>query len=320
MVEIGYHASHEQFAPGDLLGYAQRAQSAGFTSAMCSDHLFPWLSTHTGAVGYAFAWLGAALQATDLGFGVVCAPGQRYHPVVVAQAAVTLTGMFPERFWIAVGSGEAANEHVTGDPWPDKQTRRARLRECVDIMRALWRGETVDHSGLVRVRGGRVYVGDAAPPPVFAAAVSAESARWAGAWADGMITVNQPLDRLRSVVDAFRDGGGEGKPVRLQYHLSWAPSEADAEAQALDQWRHGALPADELWNLETPEEFDAASKDIGIDELRAAIVIGADLDRHAAHLVDVARLGFDRVMLHNVGSNQRQFIDTFGDKVLPGLR
>jgi G6PDH family F420-dependent oxidoreductase len=212
---IGFHASHEQFGPGELIGHVRRAEAAGFEAAMCSDHLFPWLTSHRGGVGFPFAWLGAALQATGLSFGVVSAPGQRQHPVLVAQAAVTLTDMFPDRFWLAVGSGEATNEHITGDPWPDKPVRQARLRECVDVMRALWRGETVDHDGLVQVRAARVYMGDAQPPPLFAAAVSASTARWAGEWADGLVTVNQPLPTLRAVGDAFRAGGGDGKPVRL---------------------------------------------------------------------------------------------------------
>ena len=43
-------------------------------------------------------------------------PGYRYHPAVVAQAAATLAEMFPGRFWLAVGSGQALNEHITGHP------------------------------------------------------------------------------------------------------------------------------------------------------------------------------------------------------------
>ena len=52
---------------------------------MCSDHFSPW-SARQGHSGFAWSWLGAALQATDLPFGVVNAPGQRYHPAIIAQA------------------------------------------------------------------------------------------------------------------------------------------------------------------------------------------------------------------------------------------
>jgi alkanesulfonate monooxygenase SsuD/methylene tetrahydromethanopterin reductase-like flavin-dependent oxidoreductase (luciferase family) len=76
MTVYGFHASHEQVPPADLLQAVVRAEQAGFTAAMCSDHFSPW-SERQGESGFAWAWLGAALQATGLSFGVVNAPGQR---------------------------------------------------------------------------------------------------------------------------------------------------------------------------------------------------------------------------------------------------
>src|SRR3954465_1929430 len=126
MTVIGFHCSHEQINPAQLLVDVQRAERAGFTAAMSSDHFSPW-STRQGESGFAWSWLGAALATTQLPFGVVTAPGQRYHPAVHAQAIATLAGMFPGRFWAALGSGQALNEHITGDPWPKKSDREARL-------------------------------------------------------------------------------------------------------------------------------------------------------------------------------------------------
>ena len=136
---IGFHASHEQFGPDHLLRLVRAAEEAGFDAAMCSDHWAPW-SEEQGQSGHAWTWLGAALATTSLPFGVVNAPGQRYHPAVIAQATATLNVMFPDRFWIAIGSGELMNEHITGERWPAKAERNARLRECADVMRSLWRG------------------------------------------------------------------------------------------------------------------------------------------------------------------------------------
>lgn len=107
MAVIGYHCSHEQFAPSDLLGYVRRAEAAGFRAAMCSDHFHPW-SDRQGQSGFAWSWLGAALHATALPFGTVNAPGERYHPAVVAQAAATLAEMFPGRFWLALGTASCS--------------------------------------------------------------------------------------------------------------------------------------------------------------------------------------------------------------------
>ncbi len=71
---IGYHASHEQLSPRILLGFVKAAEAAGFNAAMCSDHFAPW-SLRQGQSGFAWAWLGAALQATSLPFGIVSTPG-----------------------------------------------------------------------------------------------------------------------------------------------------------------------------------------------------------------------------------------------------
>ena len=104
-----------------------------------------------GHSGFAWSWLGAALARTTLPFGIVNAPGQRYHPAIVAQASATLGAMFPGRLWVALGTGEASNEHITGDRGPEGGPRRQRLRECVDVIRALHAGEEVSHDGLVEV-------------------------------------------------------------------------------------------------------------------------------------------------------------------------
>ena len=157
-IRIGFHASHEQVHPAALRDAAVRAEAAGFDAVMCSDHLAPW-SEAQGHSGYTWAWLGAALQATDhVPMGSFHAPGQRYHPVISAQAMATVAAMFPGRFpWVALGSGQALNEHVTGAAWPVKADRMERLRECVDVMRALWAGEEVTHRGHIVVDRARLW-------------------------------------------------------------------------------------------------------------------------------------------------------------------
>src|SRR3954449_12813059 len=155
MPVIGFHSSHEQIHPAELLTAVRHAEEVGFTAAMCSDHIAPW-NLDQGHSGFAWSWLGAALATTSLPFGVVNAPGQRYHPAIIAQAAATLAAMFPGRFWVALGSGENVNEHITGTRWPRKDVRDARLRECVAIIRALLAGEEVTHHGLVTVDRARI--------------------------------------------------------------------------------------------------------------------------------------------------------------------
>jgi probable non-F420 flavinoid oxidoreductase len=318
MTAYGWRASHEQIPPAALLDAARRAERAGFEAAMSSDHFSP-CSDRQGQSGFAWSWLGAALQATSLPFGVVSAPGQRYHPAIIAQAIGTLGAMFPGRFWVALGTGEAINEHITGDGWPRKQVRNARLRECVDIIRALLRGEEVSHDGLVHVDRAQVWTRPDEPPPLLGAAVSVSTAIRCAEWADGLITVNASPVHLRGMIDAYRDAGGRGR-LHLQVHLSWAPEEATAEAIALHQWRSNVLPPPACWDIDTAQTFDAVSTYVPIEQVRGPVQISSDLGRHTAWLAEFADVGFDEIVLHHVGQQQDAFIDAFGAKVLPQLK
>jgi probable non-F420 flavinoid oxidoreductase len=316
---VALHCSHEQIPPSRLLQAAERAEEAGFGAGMSSDHFAPW-SERQGESGFAWSFLGAALARTRLPFGVVNAPGQRYHPAIVAQAAATLTEMFPGRLWVALGTGEASNEHITGDRWPPKEHRTERLRECVDVMRALFAGEQVTHHGRVVVDRARLWTRPAEPPPLLGAAVSEATARWAGSWADGLATVNAPVEQLRRVVDAFRAGGGGDGRLVVQVHLSWAPTEEEALRIAHEQWRSNVLDPPLPWDLELPEHFDKASAYVRPEDIPGKVLVSADLERHLHWLQEIASVGFDEIALHHVGQDLNPFIDAFGEHVLPGLR
>ena len=318
MPAFGFHASHEQVHPSELLAAVQRAEEAGFDAAMSSDHFSPW-SERQGQSGFAWSWLGAALQASGLPFGVVTAPGQRYHPAVIAQAIATLGSMYPGRFWAALGTGEASNEHITGTGWPRKEVRNDRLRESVDIIRALLRGEEVSHDGLVRVDRARLWTRPSEPPLLLGAAVSVPTARWFADWADGLITVNAELDQLRRMIDVYRTAGGRGR-LHLQVHLSWAPDEAQAEAIAHEQWRSNVFPPPACWDIDSVETFDAVSQDVPLERVRQVVNISSDLGWHTSQLAAYAELGFDEIALHHVGQKQDEWIETFGARVLPQLR
>jgi probable non-F420 flavinoid oxidoreductase len=318
MALIGLHCSHEQIPPSKLLAAVRHAEDAGFGAAMSSDHFSPW-SERQGESGFAWSFLGAALATTSLPFGVVNAPGGRYHPAIVAQAAASLCQMFPGRLWVALGTGEASNEHITGERWPSKAERNARLLECVDVMRALFAGEVVDHSGLVRVDRARLWTLPPQPPPLIGAAVSEETAAWVGSWADGLVTVNQPREHLERMVAAFRENGGEGKRLAVQVHLSWAPDEDTALEIAHDQWRTNVFAPPLCWDLQTVEQFDLAARHVRAEDLRETVVISSELVRHVEVLRELAELGFDEIQLHHVGQDLGPFIDAFGEHVLPEL-
>lgn len=318
MTRIGYHASHEQFPPSLLLNLVQQAQEAGFDSAMCSDHFHPWSETQ-GESGFAWSWLGSALQATSLTMGTVCAPGQRYHPAVIAQAAATLSEIYPGRLWVALGSGQALNEHITGDRWPTKEERNDRLLESVEVMRALWRGETVTHRGSVVVEDAKLYTRPLAPPMIVGAALTPETARWVGSWADALITISHPPDVLREVIDAFRAGGGAGKPVLVQAQLSYAPTYDEALAVAHEQWATNIFDSAVLSDLRMPADFTAAAAFVMPADVARSVIVSADTAEHVDRIQELIEFDIDEILLHNVHSDQQSFIRDFGTRVLPEL-
>lgn len=318
MTRIAYHASHEQFSPSALLKYVKMAEEAGFTDVLSSDHFHPW-NYEQGESGFAWSWLGAAMQATRMRFGIVNAPGQRYHPAIIAQASATLAEMFPERFWIALGSGQAMNEKITGGLWPVKPDRNARLMECTDIIRRLWKGETVTHHGHVIVEEAMLHTRPSRAPLMMGAAITAETARWVAGWADGLITISHPRDELQKVVDAFREGGGEGKPMYLKVQLSYSANEERAQQGAYEQWRTNIFENTLLADLRRPDQFEAAAEFVKPEDLESAVRISSDPERHIEWIQQDIEMGFDQIILHNVNLEQERFIEVFGERVLGEL-
>ena len=317
MADYGFHASHEQISPGRLLADVQRAERAGFRMAMCSDHFAPW-SVRQGHSGFAWSWLGAALATTDLELGTVCAPGQRYHPAVVAQASATLAQMFPGRFWLALGSGQNMNEHITGAPWPAKDLRQARLEECVDVIRRLHAGEEVTHRGLVEVDRARVYSLPDAPPPLLGPALTPATTERAAAWADGLITVNADLETVAGIVGAYRAAGGRG-PLALQVHISIADTIERARDLVRDQWRNNAVDSPLDADLATPEELDLAGRRLSDEKIAEAVIVTDSVDDLIGRLRDFEALGFERIYLHHVSRDQTPFLELAEQELLPEL-
>lgn len=316
--EIGFHASHEQFPPDELRELCQLAESQGFEAVLASDHFHPW-SEQQGESGHVWAWLGAAMEATDLPFGTVNAPGYRYHPAIIAQAAATLGVMYPDRFWFAAGSGQLLNEGVAGMEWPPKEDRNARLRECGAIMKDLWNGETVTWDGHVTVQEATLYTRPESPPPLFGAALSTETARWLGGWADGMITLATPdHEDDRERVEAFRAEAPD-KPVYLKAQLSYADDSEAALEGALEQWRTNCVPGPVTQQLRTPEDFDELGAHIEPGTVEENVRVAADLEDHREWIERDCELNVERIFLHNVNTNQEQFLDAFGEEVLPAI-
>lgn len=313
MSAIVYHASHEQCSPSLLLKYVKLAEDAGFDAIHSSDHFHPW-SVRQGQSGFSFSWIAAALQATRLPFSMVCAPGQRYHPAIAAQAMATLCEMFPGRINFELGSGEALNECITGEEWPAKEIRNERLLECVHIIRKLLKGEEVSFRGHVVVKEAKLYTLPSTPPLLFCAAISEQTSRWAGAWADGLLTTAGPVDEIKKKIDAFYQNGGQDKPVYLQYSFSYAQSKEEAEKGAFDQWRTNMLPREKLADMYRVKDFDEAAKSVTLEDVKDSIPVFTSIDQLKAEIKTLESTGAQAIVLHNVNTQQETFIRDFGKK------
>jgi probable non-F420 flavinoid oxidoreductase len=311
MATIAYHCSHEQFSPAHLIQLAISAEHAGFGAIHSSEHFYPW-SKRQGQSGFTFSWIGAAMQATKIPFSMVCAPGQRYHPAIVAQAIATLAEMFPGRFGIELGSGEALNEAITGHNWPAKRERNERLLECAHIIRELLAGREVTFSGHVHVREAQLYTLPAVKPLLFGCALSNNTARWLGDWADGLLTTVGDMTGTEIRVEQFRSHGGSGKPVYLQFSFSYARNFDEAVMSAWDQWRSNLVSPQQLADFRKPEQFDAATHNISPDEVAAKVPIYTSIRQLQEKIRELEnRIGPDRIILHNVNRSQEIFIEDF---------
>ena len=327
MTRIGYAAMLEQFHPTELLDWCQQAEAAGFSAGfMVSEHFHPW-TPQQGQSAFAWSFMGALGQRTTLPFGVaVTTPGFRYHPAVIAHAAATLGAMYPGRFWLGLGAGEALNEHVIGGEWPEVGIRSAMLFEAIEVISKLFSGDVVKHDGeYFTLESARLYTRPERPVPIYVATAGPVNARRTGRHADGMITVGAADEKIKMLWGKFAEGAtAEGKdpasmPKLLQIHISWAQTPAEAEANAMREWPNGgmAFPKQDIRN---PEDFANMAKLVRPEHFTNRVLISADLDEHAAQIQKYVDMGFDEVHLHNVGRNQAEFIRAFGEGVLPQLR
>jgi coenzyme F420-dependent glucose-6-phosphate dehydrogenase len=327
VTKIGYAAMLEQFHPTELLDWCPQAEAAGFSAGfMVSEHFHPW-TPQQGQSAFAWSFMGALGQRTTLPFGVaVTCPGFRYHPAVIAHAAATLGAMYPGRFWLGLGAGEALNEHVIGGEWPEVGTRSHMLFEAIEVITKLFSGDVVKHDGeYFTLESAKLYTRPDKPVPIYVATAGPINAKRTGRHADGMITVGAADEKIHMLWDKFGEGAtAEGKdpttmPKLLQIHVSWAETQVVAETNAVREWPNGgmAFPKQDIRN---PEDIANMAKLIRPEHFTNRVLISPDLDEHAAHIQKFVDMGFDEVHVHNVGRNQAEFIKAFGDRVLPQLR
>ena len=326
---VGYAAMLEQFHPTEAVALSVHAEAHGFSGVMAADHYQPWVPAQGQA---AFVWnvLTALGERTtgDIGPGVT-APTFRWHPAMVAQASATLAAMYPGRHWLGLGSGEALNEHIVAGYWPEAPERINRMFEAIELIKKLFTasiaGKDVKHAGpFYKLESTRLWTMPEVAPEILVATAGPVTAKRAGRLADGLITVGAPLEKISGLFGKFDEGAREaGKdpatlPKVLQLHLSWAETDELAMAHAMHEWPNGGMKFPKA-DIRSPFDFEQMAKLVRPEDFEGRMVISADPDVHRAEIQKYVDLGFDRIYLHNVGRNQREWIETFGADVLPKL-
>lgn len=314
---LGYVLAGEEHTASALVRHGALAEQAEFSFLFVSDHFHPW-SRQQGHGSSIWPVLGALSHATSkaLLISAVTCPIRRIHPTSLAQAASTVQQLSGGRFVLGLGTGENLNEHVTGHPWPSFSERLERLQEAVEAIRELCSGHEVS-------RRGRYFTIDRAqlfdPPerlPIALAASGPRATELAGRLGDALISLGDDP----SVTRGFAHAGGVGKPKLTQISVCWDRDLAQARRTAHRLWPVVALEGAQFAQLVTPADLEHACRDIGQDEVAAAIVCGPDPHDYKEAIESCLAAGFDGVALHQIGPDQAGFFNFCRRELMPWAR
>ncbi len=318
MVELGYTLSSEEHGPTRLVENARHAEEVGFDFVSISDHFHPWVSQQ-GESPFVWSTLGGIATMTDridVGVGVTC-PTMRIHPINVAHAVATVDEMFDDRFFFGVGTGENLNEHVTGDRWPEHDVRLEMLDEAMEVMDALWTGETTSHHGThYTVENARLYTVPDERPTVIGSAFGPQTAEWVADRTDGLWCSGPKGD----IVDAYKAAGGEG-PTYTQLHVCYADSEEAAIDTVREWWPNGSLPGELAQVLPTPAHFEQAAQMVDREDIaESGTTTSPDPQAHIDSIQTAIDAGYEHVYVHQIGPEQESMLDCYENEVLPSFR
>jgi G6PDH family F420-dependent oxidoreductase len=310
-MKLGYFLSCEEFGPRELVEQARQAEQAGFHALWISDHYHPW-NDEQGHSPFVWSVIGALAEATSLPVttGVTC-PTVRIHPAVIAQAAATSGVVHQGRFALGVGSGEALNEHILGDRWPEADVRLEMLEEAVEVIRLLWQGGQQSHRGRhYTVENARVYDLPDEPPPILVSGFGPKAIKLAARIGDGFVTTSPDEEGI----GLYRSEGGKG-PVHAGTKVCFMDDADDALETVLCLWPNEGLPGELAQILPTPAHFEQACELVTGEHI--VTPVGPDLERHVESLQQYADAGVDELFVQQIGPEQDAFFTTWADEVLP---
>jgi coenzyme F420-dependent glucose-6-phosphate dehydrogenase len=248
-----------------------------------------------------------------IGTGVTC-PLIRIHPAIVAHAAATAACLMPGRFFLGVGTGETLNEHVLGAKWPAPDERLEMLEEAVELMRLLWQGDYQTHRGKhYTVENLRIFDLPEEPIEIAVAAMQPNAAELAGRIGDALVNV-APKEEI---IEKFDAAGGKGKPKYGQVTVCWASSKAEAKRTAFELWPNALVEGSASQELPLPSDFEQLVEGRDPDELEDTLTLGPDPDEYLDELNEYDEAGYTHVYIHQIGPDQKGFLNFAKSELLP---
>ena len=271
--------------------------------------------------------MGACLEATKkirLGPYVTTPIGARYHPLIIAQAAATLDNMYPGRFLLTVGTGEAMNE-APFFGWPNWNERMERLVEGIQMIRKMWESKTFfDFDGkYFKANQIYLYTRPRTNMKIYVSGVGPKAARAAGEFGDALITLSHEnaFERCRDVIfPAFEEGArSAGKdPSKMEKLVSLSFTLKDPQTFAKTERRYAGIVAKKSFNEPDPRKIEQMGRDLSDEELIKSTAFCKNWNDVLELISKFRELGTTMIVL-NSGADKK-LIRTFGQKILPHFK
>lgn len=129
-------------APGELAERARAAEGRGFSTITVADHFRP------GDLAPLVAMTAMAAATTTIRVGSNVLNNDFRHPVALAKELASLDLLSGGRLEVGLGAGWLHSDYETwGIPIDPPGVRVRRLEESLGVLKGLWSGDAVDHSG-----------------------------------------------------------------------------------------------------------------------------------------------------------------------------
>jgi len=302
-------------------------EKLGFDVTWLGDHFMPWVHSSNRS---SFVWslMGACLEATNkvkLGPYVTTPIGARYHPLIIAQAAATLDNMYPGRFLLTVGTGEAMNEAPFFQGWPPWKERMERLVEGIQLMKKFWTSKTYfDFDGkYFKANQIYMYTRPRTDLKVYFSGVGPKAARNAGEFGDALITLSHanPYERCRDVIfPAFEEGArSAGKdPSKMEKIVSLSFTLKDPATFSKTERMYAGIAAKNSTDVADPRVIEKMGYDMSDEELFRSTTFCSKWSDVIDLISKYQELGVTQIAL-NSGADKKM-IRTFAQKVLPHFK